>query len=211
MKFNRRRTKTGRNAKAARCRRKRFFRFFCLLAAFFLLRSCINQQREPVHDNLDAPRQIAYNRTPLERTKEDICYIVIHDTANKGLGADAESHFEFFNRENQSSSADFFVDNKEILQVNDYYQYYTWHCGDGYGRNEVTNQNSIGVEICINRDGNAGKAMKNAALLVKRLMKELSIDKEHVVRHYDASGKICPGSMEKKDWKKWKQFLEMLD
>lgn len=154
--------------------------------------------------------QISYNRTPRRRNKHDITYIVIHDTANNSRGADAMHHYHFFNSGNQSSSADFFVDDQSILKVNDYYTYYTWHCGDGHGKNGITNQNSIGVEICVNRDGNYKQAVANTEALVKNLMQELDVDIEHVVRHYDASGKNCPAKMQNGSWKQWNIFKENL-
>lgn len=62
------------------------------------------------------------------------------------------------------------MDDKQILQVNDYNTYYTWHCGDGKGKNGITNATSIGIEICINADGNYDVAFQNAVALTKQLM-----------------------------------------
>lgn len=151
--------------------------------------------------------QIAYNKT--NRTEKPK-YIVIHDTGNKSKGANAMAHYNYFNGANRGSSADFFVDDKEALQVNDYNKYYTWHCGDGKGKYGITNANSVGVEICINSDGNYDKAVKNAVIAVKQIMKELNIPFENVVRHYDASRKNCPASMSANNWKSWQNFKEML-
>lgn len=152
-------------------------------------------------------KQIAYNR--VARTSA-IKYIVIHDTANKSKGADADAHFKYFNGGNRNSSADFFVDDKKILQVNNYKKYYTWQVGDGKGKYGITNQNSIGVEICINADGDYDKAFLNAVELTKHLMKELGIPAERVVRHYDASRKNCPASMSANSWAKWKEFKDKI-
>ena len=80
---------------------------------------------------------------------------------------------------------------RKSLQVNDYAKYYTWHCGDGKGKYGITNSNSIGIEICINSDGNYNIAFQNAVELTKHLMKELNIPIERVVRHYDASRKTA--------------------
>ena len=148
-------------------------------------------------------KQIAYNR--VARTSA-IKYIVIHDTANKSKGADADAHFKYFNGGNRNSSADFFVDDVKILQINDYKKYCTWQVGDGKGKYGITNQNSVGIEICINSDGNYEKAVDNAVALTKHLMKELCIPAECVVRHYDASRKNCPASMNGRNWQKWEQF-----
>ncbi len=152
-------------------------------------------------------KQIVYNKGTRNSV---IKYIVIHDTANKSKGADADAHFKYFNGGNRNSSADFFVDDTKILQVNDYAKYYTWQVGDGKGKYGITNQNSIGVEICINSDGNYEKAVENTVELVKHLMKELNISAECVVRHYDASRKNCPASMSGDGWAKWKEFKEKI-
>lgn len=151
--------------------------------------------------------QIKYNRSV---RKKPIEYIVIHDTGNTKKGADAMAHFNFFNSADRGSSADVFIDDKVCLKVNDYYKYYTWHCGDGNGKNGISNSNSVGVEICINSDGDFVAALSNAAGFVKKLMKELHIPIKKVVRHYDASGKNCPQSMNKDNWALWKNFKEMI-
>ena len=152
-------------------------------------------------------KQIAYNRT---RRRGKICYIVIHDTGNKSNGADADSHFKYFNGGNRNSSADFFVDDKKILQINDYNIYNTWQVGDGKGKYGITNGNSIGIEICVNADGDYNIAFANAIKLTKHLMKELNIPAKNVVRHYDASRKNCPASMSENNWEKWEEFKRLL-
>ena len=151
--------------------------------------------------------QIAYNKTA---RKEKIKYIVIHDTGNKSKGADAMAHFNYFNTGDRRSSADVFCDEKESLVVNDYNKYYTWHSGDGKGKRGITNSNSVGVEICVNSDGDYDKAVKNAILAVRKLMNELEIPETRVVRHFDASGKLCPASMSKDSWKAWNEFKKAL-
>lgn len=152
-------------------------------------------------------KQIAYNR--VKRTSA-IKYIVIHDTGNKSKGADADAHFKYFNGGNRNSSADFFVDDTKILQINDYTKYCTWQVGDGKGKYGITNQNSVGVEICVNADGNYDKAVANAVELTKYLMRELDIPSECVVRHYDASRKNCPASMSANNWARWEEFKKSI-
>ena len=153
-------------------------------------------------------RQVAYNYS--KRT-EPICYIVVHDTGNTARGSDAAAHFNYFNGDNRDSSADIFVDDRSAWYVNDYTQYYTWHCGDGKGQYGITNQNSVGVEMCVNVDGDYQRAMRNTADVVRKLAKELNIPLTHVVRHYDASRKNCPGSMSYNNWARWREFLIMLE
>lgn len=147
--------------------------------------------------------QIKYNITP---RKEQIKYIVIHDTGNTNNGADAMAHFNYFNSGNRNSSADYFIDSENILIVNDYKKYYTWHCGDGNGKNGITNKNSVGIEMCVNSDGDYEKAFKNLISHTAFLAKELNIDPDNILRHFDVSGKICPFSMSGNKWEKWTEF-----
>lgn len=150
--------------------------------------------------------QIVYNRSTRTEAPR---YIVIHTTGNAQKGADARAHFEYWNSRSVGQSADFVVDDKEALQINDYTKYYTWHCGDGKGKYGITNGNSIGIEICINEDGDFKKAVKNAIQLVKKLKAETGI--EAVVRHYDASRKKCPAEFAKNNWADWHTFLNQVN
>ncbi|MBQ2663104.1 MAG: N-acetylmuramoyl-L-alanine amidase [Clostridia bacterium] len=152
-------------------------------------------------------KQIRFNRSP---RNDEIKYIVIHDTGNTGKGANADAHFTYFDTGNRGSSADFFVDDTKALQVNDYNQYYTWHCGDGHGKYGITNANSIGIEMCINSDGNYNKAFENTIAITKELMAKHNIPPERVVRHYDASRKNCPNSMSANGWARWYEFKRRL-
>ena len=154
-----------------------------------------------------AKKQIAFNCT--KRT-DRIMYIVVHDTGNPANGANAESHYKYFNGGNRGSSADIFVDDTQALQVNDYTTYYSWHCGDGRGKYGITNNNSVGVEMCINSDGDYNKAFENTARVVRQLMSELNIPIERVVRHYDASRKNCPQTFSSDGWARWNEFKKRL-
>ncbi|WP_415276476.1 N-acetylmuramoyl-L-alanine amidase [Clostridium perfringens] len=153
-------------------------------------------------------RLIRYNYS--SRNGRKIEYIVVHDTGNTGRGADVNAHFNFFNGADRQSSADYFVDDHSIGQFVEDWNY-SWHCGDGKGRYGITNSNSIGVEICINSDGNYVQAVKNAAELVRYLMGKYHIDIDHVVRHYDASRKSCPNQIiNGKDGITWTKFKQMV-
>ena len=155
-----------------------------------------------------AVHQIKYNRS--NRGGTPIRYIVVHDTGNPSRGANATAHYNYFNGGDRSSSADFFVDDTQILCVNDYYKYYTWHCGDGRGKYGITNRNSVGIEFCINVDSDRDKTLERTAQLVRELMQQLNIPIDRVVRHYDASRKNCPQSMSGNGWAQWYKFKEKL-
>ena len=155
-----------------------------------------------------AVHQIKYNRS--NRGGTPIRYIVVHDTGNPSRGANATAHYNYFNGGDRSSSADFFVDDTQVLCVNDYYKFYTWHCGDGHGKYGITNRNSVGIEFCINVDSDRDKTLERTAQLVRELMQQLNIPIDRVVRHYDASRKNCPQSMSKNGWAQWYKFKEKL-
>lgn len=141
--------------------------------------------------------------------QDKIKYIVIHDTGNKNISADSEAHFSYFNSGNKNSSAHIFVDNFRALEIIDL-KHKAWHCGDGEGAYGITNDNSIGVEMCINEDGVYETMLQNTIEVVKMLMSKYNISISNVVRHYDASRKNCPGTMSHYNWKAWHEFKSRL-
>ena len=134
-------------------------------------------------------------------------YLVIHDTGNTGVGANALNHKNYVGTNSRKASAHYFVDDHSIVQfVGDSFAAHA--VGDGHGRYGITNENSLNVEMCINSDGDYAKTYKNTVELTKNLMKKFNISIDRVVRHYDASRKNCPGHMRQRNWAKWWQFKE---
>lgn len=155
-------------------------------------------------------KPIAYNFNKGGNSKQ---YIVIHDTGNRKIGADAMNHYNYFNGGDRQSSAHYFVDANIILQVVDDNDK-SWHCGKKYGiapMPQINNSNSIGIETCVDEGNDYYKAFNNTVELTKYLMKKYNIKKDNVVRHYDACLKMCPSSMFDNNWAKWQQFLSLLD
>ena len=156
----------------------------------------------------------ACNSTNFKRGRiSDIKFIVIHFTANNGDTAKNNADY-FANNNNLSASAHYFVDENEVWQsVNDGDT--AWHCGGtSYKHPSCRNANSIGVEMCSRKDS-SGKyyikeeTIKNTIELVKTLMAEHNIPIEHVIRHYDVTGKNCPAPLvENAD--KWVEFKNRL-
>ena len=114
-------------------------------------------------------------------------YIVIHETANTSKGANADAHARLqANGNSRQASWHYQVDDKEIIQsFGDDTQ--CWHAG-----NRKYNEQSIGVEICVNSDGDFKKAVDNAVKLTKHLMDKYNINANNVIQHNQASGKDCP-------------------
>lgn len=122
-------------------------------------------------------------------------YIVIHYTSNQG--DTAKNNADYFARENVGASAHYFCDENEIWQsVKDTDT--AWHCGaKTYLHPDCRNGNSIGVEICMNDKSGAVRqgSIDTAAELVRYLMQRYSVPVDRVIRHYDVTGKYCPGPM----------------
>lgn len=132
-------------------------------------------------------------------------YIVIHETGGYKEGVNADRIYSYWNRDPEAkASAHFLVDETKVIQLLEL-NWKGWHVGDNVNHSDITNSNSIGIEICVNDDGDYIAARARAIRLTKYLMNELNIDNEHVVRHFDASGKQCPEIMLRFPWL-WEDF-----
>ena len=137
----------------------------------------------------------------------NIKYIVIHYTANKG--DTALNNATYFYEGNRDASAHYFVDDNSIWQVVEDNNG-AWHVGDGKGKYGISNTNSIGIEQCCNKLGVISVATENNCIeLVRYLMDKYKVDIDHVVRHYDASRKICP-NWQDNNWARWWKFKEKI-
>lgn len=138
-------------------------------------------------------KQIQFNIKPLARQNKDIKFLVVHYTANNG--GNSLMHYKYFNSGNRKSSADVFIDDLNIRKINNWNKYYTYAVGDGDGKYGITNKNSISIEMCLTKEGKISEqTLKNTieyiVYLLQNEFKHLSINE--VVRHYDASRKLCP-------------------
>ena len=149
-----------------------------------------------------SPLSVHISRLPNRTIK----YLAIHFTAgsNSKPGKSKDTKHVF---EQRKASADFCVDDRDMVQFNpDLHNYYCWAVGDGNGKYGVTNKNSISIEICSSLKKGTSAAvpnhsgwyftdatLENAVKLSKYLMKKYNIPIDRVIRHYDASRKSCPG------------------
>lgn len=146
-----------------------------------------------------------YNNS--SRNGQTIKYLVFHYTGNEG--DTAENNAKYFNKGNQGASAHYFVSDEQIYQVVEDNRA-AWSVGDGNGKYGITNSNSINIEMCCWTDGTVSEKTENNALeLGKYLMKKHGIPIENVVRHYDASRKICPNWSDN-NWSRWIDFKNKL-
>lgn len=132
-------------------------------------------------------------------------YITIHETGNKDAGAGAKNHANWLsNGANGEIGYHYTVDDHEIYHhIPDNEK--AWHAGDG-GLG-TGNLHSIGIELCVNADGDFEQTKKNAAWLVAKLMKDNSIPIGNVVQHNHWSGKNCPQTI--RETGTWDAFLAM--
>ena len=135
-------------------------------------------------------------------------YITIHETANTSKGANAQAHANLqSNGNSRAANWHWQVDDKQAIQsfTHDFSLY---HCGDGGGSG---NRNSIGIEICVNSDGDYVQAVKNAAALTRKIIAEENIPLSKVVQHNHWSGKNCPtGLRQGREGLNWHKFISLV-
>ena len=126
--------------------------------------------------------------------------LVIHWTANPDKGANAKRNRDYFeNHPEAKVSAHYVVDDAEIVQCIPENEM-AYHAGSKRGyKPGVTerlsrrpNDCTIGIEICINQDGNFSRALKNAVELAADICRRYGWTKDNLWRHYDITGKVCP-------------------
>ena len=70
-----------------------------------------------------------------------------------------------------------------------------YHAGDGMEQNGG-NMNGIGIEMCVNSDGNYEQTLLNTEKLCARLLIEYDLNPSKALKkHQDFSGKICPSTL----------------
>ncbi|WP_130871193.1 N-acetylmuramoyl-L-alanine amidase [Intestinimonas massiliensis (ex Afouda et al. 2020)] len=136
--------------------------------------------------------------------------ITIHETGNDAKGADAAAHASWLKSDDAAGkyiSYHYTVDDHAIVQhLPD--SETSYHAGDG--ANGPGNTTSIGIEICVNEDGDFERAKANAASLVRLLMAEHGIPLDKVVQHNHWNGKDCPKTIRATPGG-WEAFLDLCD
>ena len=144
-----------------------------------------------------------------------------------GAAGQAWGNANYFYSTYRGASAHYFVDPNNIVQVVPDTTP-AWHIGDGsrtrrgtnngYAGAGATNNNAIGIELC--QDTSTGsnvwhwdfhpETLKKAEWLIKQKQKQYNIPDSRVIRHYDATTKMCPGNWQWNNWAKWKAFKKRL-
>lgn len=176
-----------------------------------------DNKRQEYNNNLDPERTGDYESIPavkgvklapisrhMKIRRGPIRYLVIHYTAGGNSKPGSAAGLQSLFNGGREASADFAVDDSTKVQLNpDPDKYYCFAVGDGGGTH---NSDSISIEMCSNlKSGTNGKVpnhagwyftdatLSNARSLAKELMAKYNIPSSNVVRHFDMTGKLCPG------------------
>ncbi len=133
-------------------------------------------------------------------TIDRIRYIVIHYVG--ALGG-AKANCQYYAGGDRGASAHYFVDFDGSVWQSVEDRNIAWHCGaKTYRHPECRNANSIGIEMCVRNNGSQADSsrdwyfeeatVQSAIELTKMIMDKYDIPADHVIRHYDVTGKICP-------------------
>lgn len=168
------------------------------------------------------------------KKNRQIQWIVLHYTAGtRSTGGAARNTAAFFSRPSTKASADYIVDDDEIVQYNpDPANFYCWAVGGNkylslstslgakyYG--QCTNANSISIEMCSRKTNTStlnasdddwyltDATINNAVQLTRYLMQLYNIDINHVIMHHMVNGKWCPQPWTKREatLEGWYNFL----
>lgn len=154
------------------------------------------------------------------RQPEQIKYLVYHYTGNDGDHAAANA--KYYRDTVVQASAHYFVDDTDVyrsvpdLEIAWAVGGKKWadcpQTGGGTLYGTVTNTNSISIEMCDTvHDGQlmaTERTLARAAALGRELMDKYNIPLDHVIRHFDVTGKHCPAYlMDSAAWEAFKARL----
>lgn len=153
------------------------------------------EQSEIPNEILEVPTrvEILTNSTNHGGHNNALIGITLHDTGNKSAGANARMHHDYQagGAGGRRASWHYSVDDKEAIQSFEH-RTICWHAGDGTAP-RGGNTGTIGIEMCINSDGNFAQSVNNTAALMAALCYVYDWDpNKDIYTHQDWDGKYCP-------------------
>jgi N-acetylmuramoyl-L-alanine amidase len=134
-------------------------------------------------------------------------FITMHETGNTNRGANARAHGNYLRGNDAANlpvswhyTVDDTVTVQHLPETED-----AFHAGDGAGSG---NRQSIGIEICVNSDGDFQRAIDRAAVLVADICTRRNIPMENIRQHFDWSRKNCPQNIRVGRPHSWSVFLD---
>lgn len=139
--------------------------------------------------------------------------ITVHATANTQSGAGAKSHARYIKGPDcQARGASWHgtIDDHEIW-LHLPYDRVGWHAGDGY--NGPGNRTTIGLEMCMNRDGNLNRTEANTIWLIAKLLLDTptidAVIPGSVWQHWHWNKANCPSTLRSRA-NGWADFTEAI-
>jgi N-acetylmuramoyl-L-alanine amidase CwlA len=125
--------------------------------------------------------------------------LVIHYTANTSPGADAIANRNYFeNHPENKVSAHYIVDDQQVVQCLEEWEM-AYHVGAKRYKpaalerlSSYPNDCTIGIEMCVNRDGDFRKTYQNTVALAADICHRHGWWVDRLWRHFDITGKDCP-------------------
>lgn len=151
-----------------------------------------------------------------KRDKKTVRYIAIHGTGNKGDTAIANASF-FAYRNARYAGAHFFVDRAGKVVKSVPMNYVAWAVGGkkypgtkgGAYYGLCKNANSVSIELCDIVDKEPSEKQIKATRKLIAYIKKQCPNVDHIIRHYDVTGKLCPASMVSPTaWTKFKDEIK---
>lgn len=139
-------------------------------------------------------------------------WIVIHETDNFRPGADAEAHAAFLlnlGENDDPRSWHYTVDDHQIYHhlPDDEAAYHASDKLNPHGGN----LNGIGIEMCVNEDGNYEQTLENTIQLTAKLMLEYNLRRGDIQTHqyFSPTDKVCPAKLLEEE--RWEEFLDRVE
>lgn len=151
------------------------------------------------------------------RSLNDVEYIVIHYTGNKGDTAIANARY-FATSNTRSAGAHLFVDKDGTVFQSVELNRVAWSVGGVYSTSngagsfykKCTNSNSVSIELCDCLKDASWEQYKSTRELVK-LIRRKCPNAKTILRHWDVNGKSCPSPMVGTNNRKWRLFKTYID
>lgn len=148
-----------------------------------------------------------------ERAYSAVKYIVIHYTGNNGDTAKNNCDF-FHNGNTRSAGAHFFVSQDgsvcQSIQIKRIAYavggFVTQKNGAGSFYKKCMNTNSVSIELCDNASKDPSSAQIEAVRQLVAYIRSVCPNAGTIIRHWDVSGKSCPGRMTGTNNAKWLAF-----
>lgn len=156
-----------------------------------------------------------------ERPYTSIRYICIHFTGNRG--DTARNNADFFSRHGdgntRNAGAHFFVDQNGDVIKSIAMKLTAWSVGgfvtdkDGAASYylKCTNSNSVSIELCDCATKDPSAKMVKATRELVAYIRKTCPNANTIIRHWDVSGKPCPGRMTGVSNPKWINFKKAID